>query len=369
MCKCGRWTWATRSTCQTCHAAAPKWSKHWCKELPKQTWPYNGSAYAPRSADGQQPTQSAPLSSGTVQPKGRRGQAKARARAGTAATSVPSPSIVEVDDDAEVGVGDAGSVEAVEPSIAALEAELKHFQCAPTTDTSPAPIILAKSAHIQRRKDSQRSSKVGWQQDRDLTRKIQRARLQVEKFASRGVELASEMSLLQLEAERVCASGREVEAILRDALESLQCLVDKQSARRESARDAVDEDDDGYGAVGQVDLHVEAEVPCSIAPTCEADGAPWAAAPRAPIARPPRVAPWAHASGRRGTSPGGRSRSSRGRGAGGDSDSDEMSDGASRVPPSQKSARARVAAGARAVAAAPGRAVAASADLGVHLRG
>ena len=291
------------------------------------------------------------------------------------------------------------------------------MQSATTTDTLLPPIILAKSAHLQCRKDAQRSSKVGWQQERDLTRKIQRARLQVEKFASRGVELASEMSSLQLEAERVGASAREVEArisamevelsvvaartaftastsgdnagsslaaiaalatkltggsesdaILRDALESLRCLVEKQSAEREDGRDAVGEDDDGYGTV-QEDEHVEAEAPCSTAPNCDAGGAPWAAAPRTPIARPDRAAPRARTSGRHGTSPGGRSRSSRGSGAGGDSDSDEMSDGASRFPPSQKSARARVAAGARAVAAAPGRAVAACADLGVHLRG
>ena len=56
---------------------------------------------------------------------------------------------------------DVVMAEAVVPSIAALEAELKHLQSAPATDEALAPIILAKTAQIQLRKDFQRGNQ-GW---------------------------------------------------------------------------------------------------------------------------------------------------------------------------------------------------------------
>jgi hypothetical protein len=177
-------------------------------DVPKKKWESGGSTSGPRSADGQRPTHTAPLSAWTVQPKGRRSQAKARA--GTSAAAAVSATPVEEVSDMEKDGDDVVMAEAVVPSIAALEAELKHLQSAPATDEALAPIILAKTAQIQLRRDSQRSSKFGWQQERDLDRKIGRARLQ-RKLAGREAELALEISGLQKEGARVCEEAREVD--------------------------------------------------------------------------------------------------------------------------------------------------------------
>ena len=223
MCKCAKWNWATKSACQFCQTAPPKWAKQCSKDAKPNEGGGCGSN-VPRNADGQPPTGAADLGEWIVQPRGRRKQAKVRTVAAAAAGDKNDEF-----SDMEVDGEDAVMVVVDEPTIDALEAELKHLQTAPVTDAVLEPIIVAKTAQIKLRKDALRSSKAGWQQERDLDQKIKRARRNRERLARREAELALEISALQLEGQRICEEGSEVDARIA-SLEAELAAVARRTA-------------------------------------------------------------------------------------------------------------------------------------------